>query len=132
MTQVIITGAVEVIMLPVIVFLVKRIIGKRLDDFDGKREEARVALAESERRKIEQREAERGIVLAIARTMLLDNYEKCMDKGYYTLEERSVYGSLFSNYVSDGGNGVIAELAPRIRALPIEPPEHEKQHHQDF
>ena len=130
--QVIITGAVEVIMLPVIVFLVKRIIGKRLDAFDGKREEARIALAESERVAREQREAERTIVLAIARTMLLDNYEKCMDKGYYTVEEREVYSKLRSAYADDGGNGVIDALAPRIRALPTEPPEHEKQHHQDF
>ena len=128
----IVIGVVELLAAPIVVFMIKRAISKRLDSFDAKREEARVERAENERRKIEQREAERGIVLAIARTMLLDNYEKCMDKGYYTLEERSVYGSLFSNYVSDGGNGVIAELAPRLRALPIEPPEHEKQHHQDF
>lgn len=129
-TQVIVAGVVELVALPVMIFIIKRSIGKRLDKFDEKRDEARVERAEAERVKIEQREAERGIVLAIARTMLLDNYEKCMDKGYYTLEERTVYGSLFRNYVSDGGNGIIEELAPRLRALPIEPPDGHYEEHE--
>lgn len=119
---VLITGIVELLAVPVIVFLVKRAIGKRLDHFDEKREEARVERAEVERRKIEQREAERTIILAMSRTMLLDNYEKCMDKGFYTLEEREVYHKLYEAYKSDGGNSIIDEIAPRIRRLPIEPP----------
>lgn len=121
-TQLVITGAVEVLMVPVLVMVIKRIIGKRLDQFDAKRDAARLAQAEAESRKIEQRDAERGIVLAIARTMLLNNYERCMDKGYYSVEEREVYGKLYQNYADDGGNGVIEAIAPRIRALPTEPP----------
>ena len=116
-----IVGTVNLVMFPLILWAIKR----WLEKFDAKREEARIEQRETERMKIEQREAERGIVLAIARTMLLDNYEKCMDKGFYTVEERNVYGSLFRNYVSDGGNGVIEEIAPRIRALPMEPPKKE-------
>jgi len=119
---VIITGIVELLAVPVIVFLVKRAIGKRLDHFDARREQARLAQAENERRIIEQREAERSIVLAIARTMLLDNYEKCMAKGYYTVEEREVYSVLYKNYKNDNGNGVIDAIAERIRELPMEPP----------
>lgn len=132
MTQVVITGAVELLMLPVIIFLIKRSLGKRLDTFDAKRDEARIALAESERVAREQRDAERTIVLAIARTMLLDNYEKCMDKGFYTLEEREVYSKLYKSYKDDSGNGVIDAIAPRIRELPTEPPKHHHDDHQDF
>lgn len=127
MTQVIVAGVIELLMLPLLLFALKHLLGKRLDQFDEKREEARIERAEAERMKIEQREAERGIVLAIARTMLLDNYEKCMDKGYYTVEERDVYGNLFIQYRSDGGNGVIEEIAPRIRALPLEPPDKDEK-----
>ena len=127
MTQVVIAGVIELLALPILIFVVKHAIGKRLDDFDEKREEARAERAENERRKIEQREAERGIVLAIARTMLLDNYEKCMDKGYYTVEEREVYSKLYENYANDGGNGIIEAIAPRIRALPMEPPKHDEE-----
>ena len=103
---------------PLILWAIRR----QLERFDAKREDARLAQAEAESKAIEQREAERSIVLAIARTMLLDNYEKCAEKGYYTLEEREVYHKLYESYAMDGGNGVIEEIAPRIRRLPIEPP----------
>jgi hypothetical protein len=119
---VIITGIVELLAVPVIVFLVKRAIGKRLDHFDARREQARLAQAENERKIIEQREAERTIILAMSRSMLLNNYERCMDKGFYTVEEREVYHKLYVAYRDDGGNSVIEEIAPRIRALPMEPP----------
>ena len=121
-TQLVITGAVEVMMIPVLVAVIKHIIVKRLDTFDEKRDEARAAQAEAETKKIEQRDAERAIVLAIARTMLLDNYEKCMAKGYYSVEEREVYSLLYKNYKNDNGNGVIDAIAVRIRELPTEPP----------
>ena len=119
---VLITGIVELLAVPVVVFLVKRAISKRLDRFDERREEARVERAEAERRKIEQREAERTIILAMSRTMLLNNYERCVEKGYYTVEEREVYHKLYQAYREDDGNGIIEEIAPRIRALPMEPP----------
>ena len=121
-TQLVITGAIELLMVPVLVMVIKRIIGKRLDQFDEKRDAARMAQAEEASKAIEQREAERAIVLAMARTMLLDNYEKCMSKGFYSVEEREVYHKLYKSYRTDNGNGVIEELAPRIRRLPIEPP----------
>lgn len=121
MTQVVVAGVVELLALPILVFVVKHVIGKRLDAFDEKREEARIARAETERKIIEQREAERSIVLAIARTMLLNNYEKCLNKGYYSVEERDVYSKLYESYKLDNGNGVIDEIAKRIRELPTEP-----------
>ena len=110
------------LMVPVVVYLFNRAIGKRLDRFDEKREDARTERAESERKKIKQREAERTIILAISRTMLLNNYEKCVNKGFYTFEERKVYHELYEAYKSDGGNSVIDDIAPSIRALPTEPP----------
>jgi len=111
-------GAVNLLLFPLLLWYIKR----HLERFDGKREEARVERAETERKAIEQREAERVIILAMSRTMLLDNYEKCMAKGYYTLEEREVYHKLYEAYKSDGGNSIIDEIAPRIRKLPIEQP----------
>ena len=117
-----IIGVVELLMVPIVVFVLKRAIGRRLDHFDEKRDEARMAQAEAERKIIEQREAERTIILAMSRTMLLDNWEKCMDKGCYTVEEREVYHKLYVAYKNDGGNSIIDEIAPRIRSLPMEPP----------
>jgi hypothetical protein len=113
-----ITGIVNLLAFPLLLWYIKR----KLEKFDGKREDARLAQAENERRIIEQREAERTIILAMSRSMLLNNYERCMDKGYYTVEEREVYHKLYLAYKSDGGNSVIEDIAPRIRALPMEPP----------
>lgn len=120
--QVIIGGLFEIVALPVAIFVLERLIGARLDKFDHKRDEARHAQAESDRKAIEQREAERTIILAMSRTMLLDNYEKCVAKGCYTVEERDVYHKLYEAYKNDGGNSIIDEIAPRIRKLPLEPP----------
>lgn len=122
--QVIALAALQLLMCPLIVFLIKRNLGKKLDHMDEKRDEARAEHAESQR----QREAERSMLLAIARTMLLDNYEKCIEKGCYTLDEREVYSLLYESYKEDHGNGVIDAIAERIRELPMEPPrshEHE-------
>lgn len=97
------------IITPLVTYITQRVTDKKLDAFDRKREDER-----------QRRDAEHVIVLAIARTMLLDNYEKCMAKGCYTVEEREVYGKLYAAYTKDGGNGVIATVAERIRKLPLE------------
>ena len=110
-------GVIDLVMLPLLLWYIKR----KLEKFDGKREQARIDQAEAERKAVRQRDAERRIVLAITRTMLLDNYEKCMDKGYYSLEEREVYSKLYESYKEDDGNGIIDTIAVRIRELPTEP-----------
>lgn len=127
MTQVVIAGVIELLALPILIFVVKHVIGKRLDAFDEKREDARIAQAEAEHKATEQREAERTIILAMSRTMLLNNWEKCMEKGYYSIEEREVYHKLYEAYRDDNGNGIIEEIAPRIRALPMEPPKDDRR-----
>ena len=111
-------GAINLLMFPILAWLIKRSLGNKLDTMDEKRDAARMEQAEDKK----QREAERSMLLAIARTMLLDNYEKCADKGFYSLEEREVYSLLYESYKKDNGNGVIDAIAERIRELPMEPP----------
>ena len=43
-----------------------------------------------------------------------------MEKGYYTKEEREVYGAMYECYVADpfNGNGVMHQLQPKMVALP--------------
>ena len=110
--------AVNLLAFPLLLWYIKH----KLEKFDNKREDARIEQAEAERNAAKQREAERVIILAMSRTMLLNNYEKCAAKGFYSLEEREVYHKLYEAYKDDGGNSVIDEIAPRIRRLPIEPP----------
>ena len=118
-----VAGAINIVAFPLLFWFIKR----QLEHFDGKRDDARTEQAEAERNAAKQREAERVIILAMSRTMLLNNYEKCVDKGYYSLEEREVYHKLYEAYKDDGGNSVIDEIAPRIRKLPLEPPKSKEE-----
>jgi hypothetical protein len=56
----------------------------------------------------------------ILRERLLENYKHCMEKGYYTKEEREVYGRMYECYTQDpfNGNGVMHQLQPIMVALP--------------
>ena len=73
-----------------------------------------------EREKKEQ--AKDDLLLGLARVSLIENYYKCEEQGYYSTTEREVYGKLFEAYRINGGDGVIDQLAPKIRELPIMPP----------
>jgi uncharacterized protein YeeX (DUF496 family) len=120
----IVSGAIiafiaELIVAPLIVAFV----GMKLNRFDEKREIARAERAEDKKHEREMHDAEHSIILSMSRTMLLDNYEKCMTKGYYTVDEREVYSALYEQYVKSGGNGIITAIAGRIRELPTEPPD---------
>lgn len=61
------------------------------------------------------------LTLGMARVMLLENYYKCERQGFYSLDDREVYGKLFEAYRTNGGDGVIDQLAPRLRDMPIAP-----------
>lgn len=65
--------------------------------------------------------AKDDLILGLARVTLLETYQRCEQKGYYSLEDRDVYGKLFDAYVTSGGDGIIDTLAPKIRALPTRP-----------
>ena len=117
--SVVIAFVAELIAAPIIVAIISR----KLNNFDEKREVARHERAEEKRHEREIHKAEHDIILSISRTMLLDNYEKCMTKGYYTVDEREVYSALYEQYVKSGGNGIISAIAGRIRELPTEPPD---------
>ena len=61
--------------------------------------------------------AKDDLVLGIARVMLLENYRNCEKKGFYSMEDREVYGKLFAAYREAGGDGIIDQLAPKLRDM---------------
>ena len=74
------------------------------------------------RKEREQKEkAKDDLILGMARVMLIENYNRCEEKGYYTTDEREVYRKLFDAYQTNGGDGVIDQLAPKLRNLPTKP-----------
>lgn len=67
--------------------------------------------------------AQQGVINSlkgILRERLLDNYKKCIKKGYYSKEEREIFGEMFQCYESEpfNGNGVMHQLRPIMQAMP--------------
>lgn len=73
-----------------------------------------------EEREIKE-QAKDDLLLGLARVSLLENYYKCEKAGFYSLKDREVYGKLFEAYRLNGGDGVIDQLAPKLRAMPTSP-----------
>ena len=73
--------------------------------------------------------AKDDLVLGLARVSLLENYYKCEREGVYSLKDREVYGMLFKAYKTCGGDGVIDQIGPKIRALPTSLPGHQGDEH---
>ena len=66
-------------------------------------------------------QAKDDLVLGMARVMLLENFEKCEAKGYYSMSDKEVYGKLFQAYRASGGDGIIDDLGVKLRAMPTHP-----------
>ena len=100
-------GALVTIVTGVVLFILKANIAE-LKQYRNEREKKETAKDE--------------LILGMARVMLVDNYNRCEEKGYYTMDEREVYGALFKAYRINGGDGVIDQLAPKLRELPTKSP----------
>ena len=98
------------------------IIMKNINDDTRKYRQQRRELEEDQKKEaLLKQQKEDLALLAIMRTMLKDNADKCFEKGYYSVEEREVYSTLYKVYKEYGGNGVIDEMGNRLRPLPYEP-----------
>ena len=67
--------------------------------------------------------AQQAVIISLKgllRERLLDNYNKCVAKGYYTKEERETYGEMFKCYESEpfDGNGIMHQLQPIMIKMP--------------
>lgn len=97
------------------------IIMKNVND-DSRAYRKQRAEQEEELKKEQEEEKEKrdDALLAIMRTMLKENADRCFEKGFYTVEEREIYSNLYKVYKMYGGNGVIDEMGNRLRPLPYE------------
>lgn len=80
---------------------------------------------------LQERQAIIESLKGLIRERLLDVYNRCIKKGYYTKEEREVYKPLYECYTSDPfhGNGVMKDLHHIMVRLPMVPggePEEDK------
>jgi biopolymer transport protein ExbB/TolQ len=103
------------------------IVMKNINEDTRSYRQSRSAMEEAQKKeeKLKQ-EKEDSALLAIMRTMLKDNADKCFEKGFYSVEEREIYSALYKAYKEYGGNGVIDEMGNRLRPLPYETPTDKK------
>lgn len=124
-------SAVLTTIMGIVVSVFTAFISHRLKTWDQENTRYRRERQEKERKLAEEQrirnEANDQLTLGMARTMLLQNYERCIDKKYYSVAEREVYHKLYEAYRHDRGNGVIEELAEKIVDLPTEPPKGEQE-----
>ena len=72
---------------------------------------------------LQERQAIIESLKGLIRERLLDVYNRCIKKGYYSKEEREVYKPLYECYTSDPfhGNGVMKDLHHIMVRLPMKP-----------
>lgn len=100
------------------------IVMKNINDDARQYRQQRKALEDAQKKEeVAKRQKEELALLAIMRTMLKDNADKCFEKNFYSVEEREIYSALYKVYKEYGGNGVIDEMGNRLRPLPYEPTE---------
>ena len=117
----IITTVVGIIVSVVTTYLAHKV--KQRDEEMIRYRKEREAKENADAKAREEREQAMDLLtVGMARTMLLNNYEKCIEKGYYSVSEREVYHKLYKAYTGAKQNGIIDEIAEKIVDLPTEPP----------
>lgn len=119
--QVLITGVIELLMLPVIAFVFKRMIGKKLDIFDERREMARVEREEDMRRREKWQDAVTSGLRSMLRAELIAEHRKAVAQNYCDLETREYVERTYHSYHGLNGNGIGTRLFEEIMALPSKP-----------
>ena len=86
-------------------------------------EDIKAQVAELKQDNVESKKNQDAMINAqrdLMKERLLENYKRCLAKGFYTRDEREVYEELFERYESEPfkGNGVIHDLHSLMRELP--------------
>lgn len=101
----------ELLVVPIIVFLVQHRVLKKLDVFDAKREEAR------KENELRQNAMERGI-RSLLRAELIHCHAKWMPRGMCPLETKEYIQRTYDAYHGLGGNDIGSAMYADLMALP--------------
>lgn len=114
----IVVGCVNLLMFPVLTFVLKRYLGRMLDGFDQKREDARLEQErESERTEAHQTAIEKGM-RSLLRAELIHEHRKWHNKGYCPLESKEYVQHTYEAYHGLGGNDIGTSMYHDIMKLP--------------
>jgi hypothetical protein len=119
-TDVMILGAVNLLMFPMFLFLLKRALGKMLDGFDAKRDEARIEQEQYHNRREQEYDAIRKGIRSLLRTELIHENRKWVKLSYCPLASKEYVQRTYEAYHALGGNDVGTAMYEEIMNLPTE------------
>lgn len=120
-TQIATTAAIELIMIPIVVFVLKHTIGKRLDAFDAKRDMARDERLKRYEREDKWQDAVTKGLRSILRAELISEHRKAMRDGFCDVETKGYVERTYNAYHDLGGNDLGTRLYDEIMDLPSKP-----------
>lgn len=117
----IVMGVVELLMLPLAIYIFKRIIGKRLDEFDEKRDRAVAEKRERMRKDEDWQVAMTAGMRSILRAEIVSEHRKWTEANYCPLETKEYLARCHAAYVGVGGNDIGDALFKEVIDLPNHP-----------
>ena len=115
-----VAGGVELLMLPVLVYVINRRLGRRLDDFDTKRDNARYERRkEAEGQRVWQDAITSGM-RALLRAEIISEHDRWVRRGYCPLHAREYLQKVVESYHDLGGNDVGDRMYRETLELPHE------------
>lgn len=117
-----IISVVEIFLVPLIIFLMQRGMGKKLDNFDKKRDKAREEQQQNREAEKIWRESITAGMRAILRAELFSEHRKVKEKKYASTTTKEYVEKIETAYAKLGGNGLGKSMYEEIMAMPTEPP----------
>jgi len=111
----------EIFLVPLIIFLMQRGMGRKLDDFDNKREQAREEQKKNRELDTEWHDSMTAGMRAMLRAELISEYRKAKQNKYASTTTKEYVEKIETAYAKLGGNGLGKAMYEEIMSLPSEP-----------
>lgn len=112
------TSLVNLITFPLLLWLIERFIGKRLDKMDNSREMARVEIENEARDSRKWRQAMEAGMRSLLRAEIVSEHRKWTKRGYCPLESKEYLTRNHAAYKGLGGNNIGDSLYEQVMKLP--------------
>lgn len=129
--QLLFSAAVQLVMAPILVAILKRMLGSWFDKMNAKREEVREERAKADEETKNWRAAVTAGLRSILRAELVSEHRKAQEQGYCDLETKEYVERTYHAYHKLGGNGIGTHLYDEIVSFPSSLHYSEHEEHYD-
>lgn len=113
-------SAVEIFLVPLIIFIMQRGMGKKLDDFDKKRDSAREEQAKNREKDAEWKDSMTAGMRAMLRSELISEHRKVKKQKYASTTTKEYVEKVWNAYAKLSGNGLGKAIYEEIMSMPTE------------